>query len=287
MTRQADQDIVLLFATGDDEPEIRASGRHSADAFVEIGSVTKTFTAALLHVLAREGRVGLDDRVTDYLDIEGDPRITLRHLVEHTSGLPRLPPGVRVWCPDPYAKLDRPKFAELVRGLPGLVRGEPGDRVEYSNFGYGVLGAALASVAGLSWIEAIQSYVVKPLDLDEDVVTAEDVPEDRRLVALDRKGRPRATWTLGPLEPAGGLWTTPRTLADYTRKVLIDRAFGALPVGWQLADGVNWHNGATRDAAVFVGARSATGRWSVCHGFRRPSIEIDAFGLRSLEDRKP
>lgn len=281
-----DKDVILLSAAGNDEPTIRVSDRHDADAFVEIGSVTKTFTAALLHVLAEEGRVGLDDRVSDYVEIEGEPQITLRHLAEHTSGLPRLPPGVHVWRSDPYKRIDQSKFAEILHGLPRFVRGEPGRDVAYSNFGYGLLGAALASASGLSWIEAIQSYVVKPLDLDERVVTKDNVPKDRRLVAVDRKGRPRDTWTLGPLEPAGGLWTTPRALADYTCKVLIDRVFGAIPIGWRATDGVDWHNGATRDAAVFVGARSDTGRWAVCHGLRQPAVEIDAFGLLSLEEKQ-
>ena len=109
------------------------------------------------------------------------------------------------------------------------------------------------------------------------------MPHNRRLVAVDRKGNPRSTWTLGPLAPAGGLWTTPRALAVYTRKVLIDRILGSVPVGWQHTDGVDWHNGATRDAAVFVGAAPASRRWSVCHGFQRPSVQIDAMGLRALE----
>lgn len=280
-------DVVLLGASGQDEPEIQVSGRHDADAFVEIGSVTKTFTAALLQALVDAGRVGLDDPVSDHLDLQSDPRISLRHLVEHTSGLPRLPPGVQVWRRDPYARVDEHSFAGIVHGLPRHVRAAPGEKVDYSNFGYGVLGAALAAAVGLPWIEAVRTLVVRPLDLGEDVVLAADVPPERRLDALDRRGRPRDTWTLGPLAPAGGLWTTPRALGVYTRKVLLEEVWGPQPLGWQHTDGVDWHNGATRDAAVFVGAARSRGRWTVCHGFHRPPVQIDGMGLRSLVKGQP
>jgi serine-type D-Ala-D-Ala carboxypeptidase/endopeptidase len=281
-------DVVLLRGCGQDELEIQVSGRHDADLFVEIGSVTKTFTATLLHVMAQSGRVSLDDRVSDHLDFDGaGSEMTLRHLAEHTSGLPRLPPGVHFWRRDPYARLGPLEFEAMLRDLPRLVRSAPGSVIEYSNLGYGVLGAALSAVAGTSWTEAIAEHVVDPLHLDESVVLESEVPPDRRLPVVDRRGRLRDTWTLGPLAPAGGLWTTPRTLAEYTRKVLLERAFGEVPVGWQHTDGIVWHNGATRDARVFVGAAPAAERWSVCHGLRRPPHQMDALGLQALQESSP
>ncbi len=108
------------------------------------------------------------------------------------------------WRRDPYARIDEAAFAHLVQALPDHVRSTPGAAEEYSNFGYAVLGAALAAAAGEPWFEAVRSRVVEPLDLPDAVLLAHDVPAPRRLVALDRLGRPRATWTLGPFAPAGG-----------------------------------------------------------------------------------
>lgn len=284
MTRTPD--VILIGGSDRGEPEVQVSGRHRPDAFVEIGSVTKTFTAALLHHLVAAGVVAMDDPVSAHLDVGPGPVPTLRHLVEHTSGLPRLPPGVRWWRRDPYARIDEAAFAHLAHALPDHVRSTPGAAEEYSNFGYAVLGAALAAAAGEPWSEAVRSRVVEPLDLPDAVLLTHDVPTPRRLVALDRLGRPRATWTLGPFAPAGGLWTTPRALGELARQVLLGDAWGTRPLGWQHTDGVDWHNGATRDSAVFVGGSRSTGRWTVCHGLRHPAPEIDAMGLRSLHEER-
>ena len=276
-------DVILLGGTDRGDPEVQVSGRHDPEAFVEIGSVTKPFTAALLRSLVAAGTVTLDDPVSSHLEVGPGPVPTLRHLVEHTSGLPRVPPGVHGWRREPYARIDEAAFAGLVRDLPDHLRGAPGAVREYSNFGYAVLGAALSAAAGQSWFEAVVSRVVEPLDLPDAVLLEHDVPASRRLVALDRRGRPRATWTLGPFAPAGGLWTTPRVLGELARKVLLEDAWGTRPLGWQHTDGVDWHNGATRDAAVFVGAARSRGNWTVCHGFHRPAVQIDGMGLRSLD----
>ena len=71
--------------------------RITADAAFEIGSISKTMTAALLADLIEQGKASLDDPLDDYLPagskaptFEGQ-RILLKHIVTHTSGLPVVP----------------------------------------------------------------------------------------------------------------------------------------------------------------------------------------------------
>ncbi|MFF0287520.1 serine hydrolase [Streptomyces sp. NPDC005262] len=68
---------------------------HDPAAFVEIGSLTKVLTGTVLVRMARAGLLGLDDPVEQWLPTSPGSGITLRHLTDHTSGLPRLPPGLR------------------------------------------------------------------------------------------------------------------------------------------------------------------------------------------------
>lgn len=61
----------------------------------EIGSVTKSFTGNVLAQLIIEGKVSLDDPISDFLhfELKDNPVITLKQLAMHTSGLPRMPIG--------------------------------------------------------------------------------------------------------------------------------------------------------------------------------------------------
>ena len=65
----------------------------SFDVQYRIGSITKTFTAVLVHQLVREGRIDLDDRVGEFLGEVGYADRTLRSLLAHDSGLPAEPVG--------------------------------------------------------------------------------------------------------------------------------------------------------------------------------------------------
>jgi len=77
-------------------PRFRSEGGHGPDAWVELGSITKTVTATLLQRLAQEGRLAVDDPLDAWVpECPAGTGITLRMLAEHTSGLPRLPPGVQ------------------------------------------------------------------------------------------------------------------------------------------------------------------------------------------------
>ena len=117
--------------------EDRAAHGHDRDRLVEIGSLSKVFTGTVLAQLAKEGTVGLDTPLEKCLEeVPAGTGITLRHLAEHTSGLPRLPPGPAGPPDDPYAafteqalraslrELDRP---EAGRGWSAAAAAEPSD----------------------------------------------------------------------------------------------------------------------------------------------------------------
>ena len=150
------------------DPEQRP--RIGADSAFEIGSVSKTMTAALLADLIGQGKASLDDPLADYFPegtpvpvYEGQP-ILLRHLVTHTSGLPALPS--RMGAPDltdPYAKLDE---ATLLASLADVkLSRAPGQQFEYSNFASMLLSCAVARRAGVDMETLLRDRLFAPLGM--------------------------------------------------------------------------------------------------------------------------
>lgn len=165
--------------------------RPPLDGRVRIGSTTKTFVAALVLRLVADGAVGLDDPVADRLPGYGlDRRITVRMLLQHTSGVfnftgehyedgtvvPGIPWQGREWVEGRF-RTYRPE--ELVRlALSRPARFEPGTDWSYSNTNY-VLARLLAEkVTGRPLAEEMRRLVLAPLGLSDTVVpdTDADVP---------------------------------------------------------------------------------------------------------------
>ncbi|MWV47210.1 serine hydrolase [Paenibacillus sp. HJL G12] len=156
-----------------------------------IGSSTKTFTATVVLQLVAEGRIGLDDPVVDYLpEFRLDRRITVRMLLQHTSGVfnftgeyyedgtvvPGIPWQGQEWVDNRF-KTYRPE--ELVRlALSKPVRFEPGTDWSYSNTNYVLARLLIEKVTGSSLAEEMQRLILGPLGLSGTVVpdTQPEIP---------------------------------------------------------------------------------------------------------------
>ncbi|MEU9921595.1 serine hydrolase domain-containing protein [Streptomyces griseoluteus] len=255
---------------------------HDLDAYVQIGSLSKTLTGTALAQLAARGVLQLDAPLEEFLPVPRGTGITLRHLAQHTSGLPRLPPCVK--GRDPYAAFDDAALHAVLQRLDALTTAAPGQTEEYSNLGYAILGAALTSAAGMSYQALLHLYVLAPLDITEITGTP---PPDRCLHSRGLFGRPRRPWTMtGAILPAGGLWATPRATAHLVTKLLVEQKLGEPALSWQRAGTVLWHNGATGDASVFAGA-TPDGRWVLVHRLTGQADRTDELGIKILQQATP
>lgn len=122
------------------------------------GSVGKQFTAALMMTLVEEGRVGLDDPVSKHLPDAPSAwsGITLRHLLNHTSGLPDYVEGVIDYRRD-YTER---QLLELAYGMQPSW--PPGARWSYSNTGYVVAGIVIGRVSGRFYGELLRERIFGP-----------------------------------------------------------------------------------------------------------------------------
>lgn len=244
--------------------------------------MTKVVTGTALMRLARTGVLGLDDPLERWLPWVPACGITLRHLAEHTSGLPRLPPGTGGG--DPYRAFDAAALGSVLSDLATLQTTAPGRAHQYSNLGYAVLGEALCAAAGSRYEELVRALVLDPLGIAE--MTAHP-PPDRCLTGAGVLGRPRRPWTLsGAVLPAGGLWATPTATARLVAGLLVDGMLGEPAPTWLRSGDVIWHNGTTHGVRLFAGAR-ADGHWVLVHRLGGPLRGAERLGNALLAAREP
>lgn len=275
----------------------------------QVGSVTKVFTALLLADAVRRGEVGLEQPLETIIpDVAKHPRgrpITLLDLATHTSGLPRLPPGLRRQAlrnpDDPYTAFSTDHLEAALRRPPPR---PPGGRVRYSNYGFGVLGEALCRVAGAGYDALVTDRIAQPLGLS-DTATRFDGPDHRRAVGHARAGKPVPDWDMGALAGAGALRSTvvdllaflevhlaaaASSLAAAVELVLPARVTGGrrieVALGWHIIEQRTagrcwWHNGGTGGFFSFVGFAPAGDVAVVV--LSNTARSVDAVGIALLE----
>jgi CubicO group peptidase (beta-lactamase class C family) len=146
--------------------DVKSATPATSRSVMQIGSVTKQFTAAAILRLAEEGALTLDARIETFVP-EFDPRganITLRNLLNHTSGIPRDwwtgPTSADRWVPATRA--------QVIKGINEQPFDfAPGKGWSYSNAGYMLLGYVIESVTGRSYADFIHDEFAVPLGLSD------------------------------------------------------------------------------------------------------------------------
>ena len=137
-------------------------------------SMTKIVTAMAVLQLHEQGRLHLDDPVSVYLpDFQvhypagATPAITIRHLLNHSSGLPDPVPAMLGWVHYDDALVDQ--TALLNRHLPRYNRLQftPGSKARYTNLGYMVLGAVIEAVSGQRYADYVTTHILRPLGMSQ------------------------------------------------------------------------------------------------------------------------
>ncbi|MEV0390121.1 serine hydrolase domain-containing protein [Nonomuraea sp. NPDC050643] len=166
------------------------------DGRFRIGSVTKSFTATVVLQLVGEGRLSLSDSVERWLPglVDRGAGITVRHLLQHTSGLPEYTTGMMDRWGVPRQRYRTWSARELVARAEALPRRlAPGAGFDYSNTNYIVLGLLIERVTGGSYAAEIGKRILRPLGLRHTHLPgaspAVPGPHAHAYVPVTRKGK--------------------------------------------------------------------------------------------------
>ncbi len=159
------------------------------DTIYQSGSVGKQFTAAGILMLAEDGKLGLDDRLSKHFP-DGPSswhRMTVRHLLTHTSGLKDYGTEEIDFRKD-YTE---DEYLEIIKRIP--IEFEPGTQWSYSNTGYLLLGILTSRLADKHWSEFLAERLFTPLGMTTArVISERDIVMHRAAgYELDEKGEVR------------------------------------------------------------------------------------------------
>ncbi|MDQ3977030.1 MAG: beta-lactamase family protein [Thermoproteota archaeon] len=193
------------------------STKVNGDTIFEIGSFTKTFTAALLADMVKRGIVNLDDPIEKYLPSNNvtvpsynGHKITLENLATHTSGLPDIPKEVvdnRTYSTQQaYNFISNSSFVS-----------EPGTRYSYSNIGVGLLGHALSLKAGMPYEQLVRDRTLNVLGMNSTGIITTPHPDLPTAKAKGHVGGKEISFTLLPeiIQSTGAGYSSANDLLKY------------------------------------------------------------------------
>lgn len=155
--------LVKAYGMADLEHDIA----NKADTIFEAGSVSKQFTAAAVLLLAKDGRLSLDDPARKYIPELPDYGVplTIRHMLTHTSGLRDWGSveGIIGW-PRGSRTYTHAHVLDIVSRQRTL-NFPPGTRYSYSNTGYNLAAVIVARVSGMSFADFTRTRLFEPLGM--------------------------------------------------------------------------------------------------------------------------
>lgn len=211
----------VLVARGFGLADEATSAPDTPDTQFRIGSNTKQFAAMAIRLLAREGKLGIEDPICAYLDpcpAAWSP-ITIQELIDHSSGLPD------------YTNF--PNFPQLI-GTPTTVEQliarfrdlplefVPGSRWKYSNSGYVVLSEIIARVSGQSFAEFCQARIWGNLSMARTLYDLNSPPSGTHATGYLSPGVQPVYLDMSEFDAAGAVASTIEDLALWDAALLAD-----------------------------------------------------------------
>lgn len=205
----------VVFTNAYGYANVETGRRMSTSDICRVESISKSVTAWGVMKLVEQGKIDLDTPVVEYLKTWEFPksnfstsRITTRHLLNHTSGLPLGTIGVR------YAPTEHVPSLKESLTQNALSKCEPGLRFEYSNVGYHLLELLIEEVTGMSFSQYMEQEVLLPLGMKHSSFEwrssfANSIPN-----GYDFLGNPIVPYVY-PEKASGGLFSTVDDIAKF------------------------------------------------------------------------
>jgi D-alanyl-D-alanine carboxypeptidase len=139
---------------------------HTMSAF----SMTKTLTAIAVLQLVEKHLVKLDDKITSYFEHPYDSEITVRQLLNHTSGIPNPIPLKWAHLSTNHFNFDEQVELSQVLEDNSVSKSKPGEKYRYSNIGYWLLGRLIEKVSKKEYTNYVIENIFEPLALTPDEI---------------------------------------------------------------------------------------------------------------------
>ena len=208
------------------------------DTVYKIGSISKPVIATAIMMLVEEGKIGLDDKVSKYLD--GTPEtwkdISIRNFLSHTSGVVRESPGFN-------GGRIQPDFDVIKTAYTVPLNFVTGEKYEYCNVGYFALAEIITRVGGKHWGEFLAERIFKPLGMNSTrTTTAFDIVPNRATGYSFRDGKLYNSEVYIALRPSGAFLSTIGDMAKfeaalYSGQLLKKETLARMWTRFKLSDG--------------------------------------------------
>jgi CubicO group peptidase (beta-lactamase class C family) len=290
----------LLFAKGYGMANLEYDVPITPASIFHVASVSKQFTGYAMVLLARQGKLGLDDDVRRYLPWFPDlgATITIRHLLNHTSGIRdqwQLLATAGTRLDDVITQEQIIKVLSRQRAL----NSPPGERYNYCNSGYTMMAEIVKSITGQTLRQFMDSAVFRPLDMEDTHFHDEyaEVVKNRAYSYRREGGNGFANVALSYSNTgATSLFTTVNDLARWTMNFYTPKAGDEKDIT-QLTEKGKLNNGRVIDYALGIGNSTYRGWQQLGHsgadaGFRTiilvyPELKMGFIVLANLGDLNP
>lgn len=183
----------------------------------QIGSVTKVFNALLLQTLCDEGSIHLEQSLDELIGSETElsaeaKNITLKQLVTHTAGFPRVPnvllqtiideAGKQEVLTNPYSHID---INNVFSYLANTSENHKAGKFVYSNYGMGLLGHVLEKAMNTPYEVLLKEKVLTPLNMQNTSIQLTLNMKEALIQGYTIKGKTTPIWTFNALAGAGAL----------------------------------------------------------------------------------
>lgn len=192
------------------------------DTVLRIGSITKAFAGTMLAHAVAASEVGFTDPVAPLLPgalgeaAAGRQPIRLVDLATHAGGLPREVPHAQGPADDPFAPITHDVFAAWLADTPLLFR--PGSAMLYSNFGFDLLSAALATAGGKPYETLFRERIAGPLGMADTGFAVDAAMAGRLMSGHGFDGAPLPEVPSGAvITGSGGLRSTANDMVRWMR----------------------------------------------------------------------
>jgi len=249
----------------------------TTNSIFRLASVSKQFTAAGIMLLHESGKLNFDDFLVQHIPNFPFPDVTIRHLLNQTSGIP----DVYMEYPDKYPQevgdlLTIEKMLEIFLNHPPKGDIKANEKFEYSNTNYVLLAALIEKISSLSYENFMKSHLFEPMGMHSSRVwnlLSVDKNFVNKAQDLERTDDECVDITPGILDGVAGdgavfssvedfviwsqFWNSNILISDETMKEafilpeLNDGSKSDYGFGWILQNDTTWHNGAWLGAASF------------------------------------